>query len=224
MRDVNAEFISETARIDLNAAPKELLAGLFAALGAPRSAGRLLRRPHHRLAQRRPRAGDRRTRAAHLSRRRPALRRRAARRSRTSAELGLVHGIPEVMVERALPFLTVYSGQPQINIFDAAPQVLAALPGMDPGALNAILVQRAGRRPAERRSSCWRCSVPPRHSRHARQQGAAGDRPHRVRQRAAHDDRSRDLHTRRRHRAVSRPDLARRYRRRARPTRQDRAR
>src|SRR5215218_5726469 len=35
---VNAEFRAETSRIDLNAAPKELLAGLFAALGAQRNA------------------------------------------------------------------------------------------------------------------------------------------------------------------------------------------
>src|SRR5688500_15699377 len=34
--DVNAEFKSETARIDLNTAPKDLLAGLFASIGAPR--------------------------------------------------------------------------------------------------------------------------------------------------------------------------------------------
>src|SRR5205823_1776247 len=33
---VNAEFVSETARIDLNSAPKELLSGLFTGLGAPR--------------------------------------------------------------------------------------------------------------------------------------------------------------------------------------------
>src|SRR3954447_12289735 len=34
---VNAEFMAETARIDLNSAPKELLAGLFASLGASRA-------------------------------------------------------------------------------------------------------------------------------------------------------------------------------------------
>ena len=67
------------------------------------------------------------------------------------AELGLVMGIPEVMVERATPYLTVYSGQGQINILDAAPQVVAALPGMNPGLLNDILVRRAqgGRQNAE---------------------------------------------------------------------------
>jgi general secretion pathway protein K len=60
-------------------------------------------------------------------------------------------GIPEVIVERATPYLTVYSGQGQINILDAAPQVIAALPGMNPGLLNEILVRRAqgGRQNAE---------------------------------------------------------------------------
>ena len=59
-----------------------------------------------------------------------------------TGELALVLGIPDLMVERALPYLTVYSGQPQIDIFNAAPQVLAAVPGMDPQRLQTILVQR----------------------------------------------------------------------------------
>jgi len=46
------------------------------------------------------------------------------------------------MVERALPFLTVYSGRPQINILDAAPQVIAAMPGMAPAQLQAVLAAR----------------------------------------------------------------------------------
>ena len=95
-----------------------------------------------------------------------ALWRRAARRSRTSGNSRLVLGIPEVMVERALAVLTVYSGQPQINIFNAAPQVLAALPGMDPARLNAVLVQRAAApQNAQTARHCWRCSAPHRRSR-----------------------------------------------------------
>ena len=55
------------------------------------------------------------------------------------------------MVERAVPFVTVYSAQPGINPMDAAPQVLAALPGIDPSRLNAVLNERAaGRRNAPR--------------------------------------------------------------------------
>ena len=60
-------------------------------------------------------------------------------------ELSLVLGVPDVLIERASPFLTVYSGQPQINIFNAAPQAVAALPGMDPQRLQAVLVQRQAR-------------------------------------------------------------------------------
>ena len=45
-------------------------------------------------------------------------------------ELSLVRDLPISLVERALPFVTVYNGRPQINILDAAPEVIAALPGM----------------------------------------------------------------------------------------------
>jgi general secretion pathway protein K len=59
-----------------------------------------------------------------------------------TAELALVPGLPETLVDRALPFVTVYSGSTQVNVLSAAPEVLAALPGMDPAALHAVLVQR----------------------------------------------------------------------------------
>ena len=138
--NVNAEFMSETARIDLNSAPKELLAGLFAALGASRSqadyyADRIVgwRAPS---APENPEAESGLYRAAGL-----VYGPRGAPFPH-AGELALVHGIPDLMIERALPFLTVYSGQPQINIYNAAPQVVAALPGMDPARLNAVLVQR----------------------------------------------------------------------------------
>ena len=138
---VNTEFISETARIDLNTAPKELLSGLFAGLGAPRAqadyyADRI-------IGWRSPPPEDNSPNEA-ANYRTGGLRYgpRGAPFPHTG-ELALVLGIPEVMVERALPYLTVYSGQPQVNIFIAPPQVLAAVPGMDPGRLQAILVQRA---------------------------------------------------------------------------------
>ena len=138
---VNAEFISETARIDLNAAPKELLSGLFAGLGAPRAqadyyADRIVgwRNP--------PPEGNAPNEAANYRTAGMMYGPRGAPFPHTG-ELALVLGIPEVMVERALPYLTVYSGQPQVNVFIAPPQVLAAVPGMDPGRLQAVLVQRA---------------------------------------------------------------------------------
>src|SRR5262249_17244913 len=46
------------------------------------------------------------------------------------------------LVERAMPFVTVYSGLGQVNVLDAAPEVIAALPGMSSGRLNAFLGER----------------------------------------------------------------------------------
>ena len=137
---VNAEFVAETARVDLNTAPRDMLAGLFATLGAARAqaeyyADRIIgwRNPSR---QENPEAESGLYRAAGL-----AYGPRGAPFPHP-AELALVLGIPDLMVERALPFITVYSGQPQINIFNAAPQVIAALPGMEAERLHAVLVQR----------------------------------------------------------------------------------
>jgi len=137
---VNAEFSAETARIDLNSAPKELLAGLFASLGASRAQADYYA---DRIAGWRspPPDGTQDTEAG-LYRAAGLLYGPRGAPFPHTGELGLVLGIPDFLVERALPFLTVYSGQPQINIYNAAPQVVAALPGMDPGRLNAVLVLR----------------------------------------------------------------------------------
>lgn len=138
---VNAEFVSETARIDLNSASKELLSGLFAGLGASRAqadyyADRI-------IGWRSPPPEDNAPGEAANYRTAGMFYGPRAAPFQHAGELALVLGIPEVMVERALPYLTVYSGQPQVNIFNAAPQVLAAVPGMDPQRLQAVLVQRA---------------------------------------------------------------------------------
>jgi general secretion pathway protein K len=131
-------FISETARIDINSAPKDLLTGLFIALGAPpdnagffadrivgwRASGdeqgpeaeayRVAGLPYV------PRGGG----FAHLG------------------ELWLVRSLPPQLVGRAMPYLTVFSGQGGINVLDAAPLVVAALPGMNPERLKQFLSQR----------------------------------------------------------------------------------
>jgi general secretion pathway protein K len=138
---VNTEFMSESARIDLNSAPKELLSGLFAGLGASRAqadgyADRI-------LGWRSPPPQDNSSNEAANYRTAGMLYGPRGGPFPHTGELALVLGIPEVMVERALPYLTVYSGQSQINILNAPPQVLAAVPGMDPQRLQAILVQRA---------------------------------------------------------------------------------
>ena len=50
--------------------------------------------------------------------------------------------LPPAVVDRALPHVTVYSGQAEINLLDAAPEVLAALPGVTPERLHILLGQR----------------------------------------------------------------------------------
>ena len=57
-------------------------------------------------------------------------------------ELWLVQGIPPVLIERMLPFVTVFNRQAQVDVIDAAPQVIAALPGMTPEIVNAIVTAR----------------------------------------------------------------------------------
>jgi general secretion pathway protein K len=53
-----------------------------------------------------------------------------------------VRGIPPAVVEHMLPFVTVFSNAASINILDAAPQVVAALPGMTPVNLQEVLSAR----------------------------------------------------------------------------------
>jgi general secretion pathway protein K len=137
---VTTDFNSETARIDLNAAPKELLAGLFAALGAaPNDAQAYADRI---IAWRSPPSANIADNEASNYRAAGVIYAPRGSQFPHTGELGLVLGIPDLMVERALPFLTVYSGRPQINILDAAPQVIAALPGIAPARLQAVLAAR----------------------------------------------------------------------------------
>ena len=128
--DVVVSYLSEAARVDLNAAPKALLTGLFMALGAPnedadRYADRII---GWRQA---PKRSDQTDEAAlYRSAGLPYLPRGAP--FAHISELWLVQGLPPVLIGRALPLVTVYSGRPDINAFDAPPELIAALPGMTP--------------------------------------------------------------------------------------------
>jgi general secretion pathway protein K len=139
--DVAVDFRSESGRIDLNFAPKQLLVGLFAALGtdsetAEDFADRIIawRTPA-------PKTADSET----------FLYREAGKSYgprhgpfQHVNELSLVLGLTPDVVDRALPYLTVYSGQPEVNVLNAAPEVLAALPGLAPERIAILLAQREG--------------------------------------------------------------------------------
>lgn len=138
---VTVEYMSESARINLNMASRTMIAGLFAALGAPPEvagefADRVVAWRSTPKSSARGDEEDQLYRAAglkYLPRRMPF---------NSVDELSLVYGLPAAMVERALPFVTVYSGMGEVNVLDAAPEVVAALPGMTPARLGAFLSQR----------------------------------------------------------------------------------
>jgi len=139
--DLAVSFVSEAARVDLNNASKELLAGLLSVLGAAEDnaseyADRIIA---WRSRPTRERAGneDARYRAAG----RPYSPRQAP--FAHVNELGLVLGLPPALVERALPFVTVFSGVSGVDALTAPPEVIAALPGMTPLTLRQFLNDRA---------------------------------------------------------------------------------
>jgi general secretion pathway protein K len=144
--NVLVDFRSEAGRIDLNAAPKELLSGLLRTLGARPDfadtyADRIigwrsipadntdLEAPLYRAAGLNylPREGP----FAHVG------------------ELWLVLGLPPALVERAMPYVTIYSGRQDVSVADAAPEVIAAIPGMTPDRLYMALSQPGGPQAAQ---------------------------------------------------------------------------
>ena len=58
-------------------------------------------------------------------------------------ELSLLPGISLAVVERVLPFVTVFSGRAEVEVSSADPTVLSALPQMTPQILGAVLNARA---------------------------------------------------------------------------------
>ena len=133
-------FRSEAARIDLNTAPKALLVGLMKGLGADPVdaavyADRILawRTPTERGSEDPENSFYRTSGSSYLPRHAPFP---------AVEELWLVRGIPPGIVERMLPFVTVFSNVAQVNLLDAAPQVLAALPNITPESLQSVLSQR----------------------------------------------------------------------------------
>ncbi|MGB8401994.1 general secretion pathway protein GspK [Bradyrhizobium sp.] len=133
-------FRSEAARVDLNSAPKGLLVGLIGGLGATPSdaesyADRIIA---WRTSTKSP-ADDpensfyRALGLTYVPRHAPFP---------EIEELWLVQGIPSTFIERMLPFVTVFSNLASISILDAAPEVVAALPGMTPERLQAVLTER----------------------------------------------------------------------------------
>lgn len=139
---VAVTLTDETARIDLNFASSELLAGLFRQIGVPNDqaiayAARVVDwRDEDDQVQK---GGAER--AAYR-----ALGRVDGPRNGSflhPAELALVLGIPTSVAAAAAPYITVASGHETINPMLADPPVLLALPGISAKGVRDFLVQRA---------------------------------------------------------------------------------
>jgi general secretion pathway protein K len=133
-------FRLDNADVLLNFAPKEMLANLFAGLGADQQAAK-------EYADRI--VGWRTRPTANAANDEEALYAAAglAYSPRQSLfthmnELSLVLGLTPVLIDRALPFVTVFSGSSNVDVLVAPPEIIAALPGMTPSALKDFLSQR----------------------------------------------------------------------------------
>jgi general secretion pathway protein K len=138
--DVVVAFKSEAARIDLNYASNEVLANLFATLGAEKAAA--LEDANRIIGWRTrpvggaPNAEEALYAAAGLG--------YAPRQSLFTHvnELALVVSLPPALVERALPFVTVFNGSSGVDPQIAAPEVIVALSGKTPADPDDALGQR----------------------------------------------------------------------------------
>ena len=143
---LNVRYTSEVGRVDLNAAPKELLTGLFTSVGV--SGDRAATYADRIIGWRKKAepnvATD--TGAKEVSAYKSAGLPYAPRQApfTNSLELALVMGLPAQVVERILPDVTVFSGKAEIDVGSAEPEVIAALPGMTPDILLTVLKARAG--------------------------------------------------------------------------------
>ncbi len=139
--DISVSFITEAARVDLNAAPKELLSGLLTVLGAGDDQAR---EAANRIVGWRTKASSDADASKEAALYQAAGRPYSPRQAPFAHvnELALVLGMTPALVERALPYVTVFSDRPGVDVIVAPPEVIAALPGMTPLKLKQFLGDR----------------------------------------------------------------------------------
>jgi general secretion pathway protein K len=130
--NVRVSFASETARIDLNYASKDMLAALLTVLGANKDAAK---EDAERVVGWRTSPIDgtpNDEEALYATAGLPYAPRQSL--FTHANELALVVGLPPALVERALPFVTVFNGSSAIDDSIAAPEVIAAMRASSPDA------------------------------------------------------------------------------------------
>jgi general secretion pathway protein K len=138
---IDVAYSSESARVDLNQAPHDLIAGLFLQIGAPKSAAGFLA---DRIVAWRGRLkdSDRRTEAAIYAKAGLSYGPVGAPFD-NALEIALLPGMSPELAERALRYVTIF-GAAKIDPLVADPVVLAALPGVTGSIANGFLAARNG--------------------------------------------------------------------------------
>ncbi len=133
---VQVSVTDEAGKIDLNAAPDELLLGLFRTLGLDEAeAGQLVGAIAQWKRLRHAESGD-------DDRNVPSRPLRGDGPFLAVEELRGVAGVTPAVYDLVSPFLTVYSYRPQIDPLTAPIEVLRSLPGAKPAEVDAFVAAR----------------------------------------------------------------------------------
>lgn len=140
---LDISIVDVTGRVDLNAAPPELIAGLFRAAGAEQDLAETLagRIADWRDADEIPRP-DGGEQAEYAGYERPV--RVGNGPFLTADEIMRIPGITSDLWDRIANAVTVHSRRPGVNPLYASEIALLALPGMDPATADAIVAARTG--------------------------------------------------------------------------------
>jgi general secretion pathway protein K len=160
---LRASVRPESAKIDLNLAPRELLMGLFANLlpesDADALADAVLLQRQGGEAEEEPPAPAtpaRRARGAEPAEPQPPKQAFA-----TVDELVRVPGLGPTAVQRLRPYLSVHSGSAKVDVATADVEVLAAIPGVTRDAAQRFAQERtAGAAAGERLDTSWLGAAP----------------------------------------------------------------
>jgi general secretion pathway protein K len=138
---VTVNYLPESARINLNAASKELLSGLLTQLGVAKD--KVDDAAAHIIAWRG--GADQQSAQQEAAVYQAAKLKYGPRQGPfgNPLELSLVVGLPEPVVERMLRYVTIYSDDAKVDALDADPTVLLALPQTTPEAVAQFMKLRS---------------------------------------------------------------------------------
>lgn len=142
---IDVAYRSESARVEVNAAAHDVLAGVFAIAGAKGADAQFL--ADRIVAWREPPKEESKRAEAAIYRKAGLSYQPVGAPFDNVLELALLPKMEPALLARALPLLTVYNGTAKVDPLVADAAVLAALPGMTAKIQSALRATAAGKRP-----------------------------------------------------------------------------